>query len=66
MGVAFENETAVSRPGVKRSCDQPPKAGADHQRIELSRHKNTIGADSGKLPSRTGYGIDLDQCEEFD
>ena len=36
--IAFEHQNAVSRAGIKRSRRQPSEAGADNDRIELSRH----------------------------
>ncbi len=40
LHVAFQNKNTMSGPGIKGSRSQPPEAGADHDRIELSRHGN--------------------------
>jgi hypothetical protein len=38
MGVTFEDQNTVASPSVECARGQSPKAGADHQSVELPRH----------------------------
>src|SRR6516162_4500940 len=38
IGVAFKDQNTLARPRVECSSGQSPKAGADHQSIELWSH----------------------------
>jgi hypothetical protein len=66
MAVAFENQNTVAGTGVKRSRDQPPRP----EPITSASNCRGIRAPSALTAvnwrPRTGYGIDLDQCDEFD